>query len=381
MQRFYFLDTYPVTLYNFGGNEYYFKVKQLTTCLNLCANRICRDVRRHYVTTFADLKNMYPKYKHTANPNTLMLHIKGLNGFMREFCSKVQHCLMLDFVRNCLQTNYKWVNNNYHVTSIDNNASDEMENSEEYDCVQCVYGTTPDPHRVEFIILNEKIYFKASDVARNVLKCSPSYCINKFVDDVYMVTWGGLKKYILNRFVWSNYSNRWKENTLFLKDKGVQQLVMAMNGGNDEAYRKLLSCIHYEDCDDIGNRTKIYSSCYRKKHLKAQNCVVGFTENGLHYIVTPDLTVYFKLRQIMKIYNFKLKNYDYYDDFIVRWKHLKKHLHDCNVMWKDNLIMVNEKGVIKMLSDLNLKADEFIICKVNELKKIWNDNFNFNGKV
>ncbi|ABC61212.1 unknown [Choristoneura occidentalis granulovirus] len=362
---YYFQDTHPVNILCFGRNNYYFKIKQLAACFHVCVDR--KFLPNRYVVHFGDLKKKYPNSGYTLHPSTLMLHVNGLNEFAIKFCTNGQKLLLKNFIKRCFEGDNKLINDEYQFIS-KNNTDSLVEDIVEMECINCVYGVLS-PQNIEFFSYLHKTYFKGVDVAQ-YLQCSPSYCINKYVDNENMVLWKDLKQYLLNKFVWSNFENRWKENTIFLKTEGVRQLFMAVVG-NDDDYRNLL--VEVDNYDKKQDQLYIKrKSFYKKKKLLADGCVVGkLVTSDVDFIMTTNKKIFFKLGQISRYFNLKINNYEQYIEHLIKWKWIKQSLKRTNIKWKPNMMMVDADGVFKMLKDVNLsaEADDFMYSTIYELKK------------
>nr|AGS18842.1 hypothetical protein [Pieris rapae granulovirus] len=379
---YYFQDVHPVNIFYFNNNNYYFKLNQLADCFHLCFNTIRFTTNPRFLVNFDYLKTKHPNTTYTLHPATLLLHIQGLDHFMTKFCAKSYCDLFLHFLNECFLHNNKCVNELFQICNITNSDIDDNNNVnnliDKYESVKCVYGVLAS--NIEFILIQNKKYFKGVDVARYI-NCTPSYCINKYVDDNNMVLWYDLKQYIQNNFIWLNYENRWKNNTIFLKEKGIKQLLMATIG-DDEILRDMLINVDNYDAAEI-QQYKKQKPVYTKKLLKAYECTVGKMNGVVDFIVTPDQNVYYKLHQIAKYYMLKINNYDYYKKYLLEWFTLKLSLKKCNINWKPNLILIEGQGIYKMLTDvgLNVEAQDFIYSKMYEAKCLWTRQHKFKVKV
>ncbi|QOD40052.1 Maph89 [Matsumuraeses phaseoli granulovirus] len=358
---YYFLDVYPIVLLDFGNDNYYFKLKQLVACFRSTFNKTLRCLHPRYVIKFKILKEAYPGYnEHTLHPNTLLVHINGFKNLTQTLCKKPMRQMFYEFVCQCLKKDNKIVDKNYQVHNVED-GNINMPEEQLYECVNCDYGTV---NNIEFIGFENKFYFKAVDVARYI-QCSSSYTINKYVDDKNMVLWRDLKNYFNNMCVWSNYTNRWKNHTIFLKELGLQQLIMAVKK-DDKLYRDIIIDVNTFDDKKFEPYIKQLSK-YKKKHLKANGCVLGkMLDDTVEFIMLPNKIIYFKLRQIVKHYSLRIANYNYYCNHLKDWSQLKRNLTKCNINWKKNLVMVDAEGVYKMLKDVGLQteAEEFFFNKI-----------------
>ncbi|AAQ21685.1 unknown [Cryptophlebia leucotreta granulovirus] len=368
MKYRFFKDSFPVTILYFGFDNYYFKLRELTNCFLLSYNKVRLLNTDKFVVSFEELLERKPNYtEFKLHPNTLLIHINGLYGFFYRFCSKYQRITFLSFLQECFLENNKHLDRKFRFVKENEEAEEEIE---DVDTVSTLCGVLP--NNIEYFSINEKTYYKAVDVAR-YLNCSASYNINKYVDDEYMVLWGDLKLYINNNYIWKNCENRWKDNTIFLKDAGLKQLCIATQG-NTKLYFDITKSVYNHDPHLEYIKTP---SRYRKKVLKAKGCVVGKISNtNIEYLVTTN-RVYFKLHQIVKQYSLRINDYTNYNTYLTQWRSLSRNLIDCNIKWKSNLVMVTGEGVYEMLKDVGLKveAEDFIYNKVHETRLIWENKF------
>lgn len=360
---YYYLDTHPVVIYYFGKNNYYFKLKHLARCLYLCMNKVCLKINKRYIITFKSLQQKYPLTKYTLHPKTLMINLLHLNILMSTFCTTLQSYVLNNFLTECFSQEGIFINSKFEIVTIPQHIDYNVE------CLEYVQGTIL--YKVQFIAFKNKMYFKAIDVVR-YLQCSSFYSVNKFVDDENMVFWSDLKRYMFRNYVCNNFLNTHKENTIFLKQKGLFQLVMAV-AGNDNIYREFVISVNNNNVTENYNKQP---TLYKKKILKAEHCTVGKLQ-GLEFIVTSEQCVYYKLNQIVKLYNLKMRNYNEYQEYIIEWKRLKQTLGRNNINWKPNLIMIDGQGVYKMLQDVNLisAAEDFAYVKMYEAKTMWCKDF------
>nr|AIU36882.1 ORF99 [Cydia pomonella granulovirus] len=360
---YYFQDRFPVTILYAGLNDYYFKLKELTSCFYLCYNRIRVSTTDKFISPFKRLRST----DYRLHPNTLMLHINGLNGFLERFCSRCQRHSFLAFLRECFRDDNRYLDRRFRfVVAVDYDYDEDIYQHESVDSVCGVL-----PSNIEFFSVNERTYFKGLDVARH-LKCSPSYTINKYVADTDMVLWGDLRRYVHDKYVWTNCKNHWKDNTIFLKETGAKQLCIATQG-DDKLYQEMMDGVYNYDS---GDEQVVYAktpSRYKQKRLTAKGCAVGRLKNtGIEYITTPN-HVYFKLRQVVKQFSLRINDYVHYKQYLVEWDVLRRTLEGCNIGWKKSLMLVSGEGVHAMLSDVGLKveADDFAYNKVYEAREVW----------
>nr|ARX72080.1 hypothetical protein EREL_091 [Erinnyis ello granulovirus] len=361
---YYFQDTHPLKIFHFGGDNYYVSLRQLATCLRVNVNRVFQSVERKHITDFATLRRQYPSTRYTLHPLTLLIPVSSLRVFTSTFCDKGQTRLLHRFLQRCFLDDNKHLNKYFLFDQYES----QIETTTTTTNVECVYGMFS-PQKIKFFRYDNKTYYHATDVAAYI-ECTPSYCVNKFVDDENMVLWHTLKRYILNNFVCVNFKNYYKDNTIFLKPPGVTQLTMAVCGNNN-LLQELEDKSSVVDAE-TSNRWRRYK---RKKTLWTRGCSVGAID-GIDYIITANKNVYFKLRQITQEYGLRINSLEPYHKYLIRWDALKQTMDGaCNVGWRGDLIMVESEGVYNMLCDVNLiqKANELIYTTVAELKN------NFDG--
>ncbi|AKS25426.1 Clas83 [Clostera anastomosis granulovirus B] len=373
---YYFQDVHPLIIYHFGDDNYYVTLRQLAMCLRVSVNKVFTCINRKHTVNFAQLQLQNPTTPYTLYPSTLMIHVARLSAFMSKFCDSGQTKLFYEFLKKCFLDDNKHLNKHYMFDK--QQCSDEKVSATNVvDTVLCVYGLVLEQN-IHIFSYNNKTYYHATDVARYI-KCTPSYCINKYVDDENMVLWCTLKRYMLNNFVCVNFKNCYKNNTIFLKKPGVTQLTMAVCGNNN------LLCELEQSKMVEETRLCWVGEGRRRRRLKphktlttaSECCVVGRLTNktnfGFDYLVTAvTKNVFFKLRQITQAYGLRINTPDQYHHYLIRWQTLKQKLNNgpCNINWKPNLIMVESVGVYKMLCDANLiaKANQFMYSTVNEIK-------------
>lgn len=365
-KRRYFLDAHPVTIMHLGGDNYYFRLKQLVSCLHLNFEKVRASINRRFIIEFARLRERYPSYdEHTAHPSTLMLHIDGLNALLSKFCPDARGALFRKFLQKCLAENGKTVDSRLRVSRKSDLEESEVEDDEEFQPIASIYGVLPS--NVEYVSMNDETFFKGVDVAR-AMGCSPSYTINKYVDDENMILWVDLKRRVWKKYLWTNFVNRWKNNTIFLNREGVRQLSMASTG-NQDAYRDLIAA---KDTNDESIRYVRPRSKYVRKHPKADGCTVG-KDGDLEFIVTPDGKVHYKLNQIVKKYGLRVCDYEHYGAYLKQWDEFSDALENCNIAWKKNLVLISGQGVYKMLEEVGLvaQAEDFVYKKIHNARGMW----------
>ncbi|AKN80810.1 hypothetical protein [Diatraea saccharalis granulovirus] len=344
MRRYYFMDIHPITIINLGNDDYCFKLKNLAECFNVRTARVQKELRKNFIIKFCDLSPILRR-KYTMYPTTLLLRMSGLDSFLSRFCSEPLKVSFLKFINECLNF-------------------ENEDNTVEYDQKEATYGVLPT--NVEYIMIDDNVYYKSSDIVR-LIRCSRSYTLNKYVENENMFTWRDLKRYLCNKFVWSNFDNRWKDNTIFLTDDGVRELTMAMGAG--DLYDQMI-----KDIDNHENVFRKYIPPVTRKQQERDDTICG-----LHFVVTPDLKVFFKLNQITKRYSLRVRDMEFYRDFLVSWNDIKSH--DRN--WRGELILVSDQGVYKMLTDAKLNSDakEFMYSIVYEARTTAKFLKKFDSKV
>ncbi|AGQ20344.1 hypothetical protein CaLGV086 [Clostera anastomosis granulovirus A] len=329
----YFCDVHPIVVLNVGTNHTYLKLKQLAACLNTNVYRLKQKVGVKHVVTLADLRMTHPRVKSTMHPTTLLVELNRLRA-LASFRSAGPRCkLLYRFVRSL---------------ALEDHESSEDDEPLQYDSVRCVYGVLS--NGVEFVEFNNKRYFKGVGVAA-FLNCSPSYCINKYVDDVNVVLWGELKRHTNTKYLWLNYINPWKDNTICLKEEGFRQLAMA-TVGNDDVFRDTMV-----DVDNYDFLTPITKTKKRRpKPVQVEGCVVGHTDD-IEYIVTPECGVYYRLAQVVSKFSLKINEPQKYVEHVIKWVELKKRMGKCEVGWRHNTKFIDGAGVYSMLVDVGLTAE------------------------
>ncbi|APO13969.1 ORF85 [Plodia interpunctella granulovirus] len=346
----FFDDKHPLLILTF--DNLYVKFRHLVKCFGLCFNTVRATVPPRFFTTFERLKAKYPNYEeHSLHPTTLLLHLNGVYLVLDTFCGPPQRTAF-----------YKCLNDH-----LDDDVFEVPDR--EFDHAECTYGVLDE--NVEFLALStKKIYFKAVDVAR-ALRCTPSYCINKYVDDNNMVLWKDLKRYLIGKFVCVGFQDKWKHNTIFLKKDGLKQLTLSVTG-NMDAYDRFISNVELYDPHNAPSYVP-HQNTYTKKQLCADGCVVGRTKSGLDYIII-DTRMYCKLYQILRLYSIRINN-SQLESYLVEWRTLRESLPHNNIHWKPNAIMISDAGVFRLLHEANRaeEAEQFYYHMAHWLKRI--DNF------
>lgn len=362
---YYFQDVHPLNIYYFGNDNYYVTLRQLAMCLRVSVNRAFVCIDRKHIVNFAQLRLQYPTTPYTLYPSTLMLHVSNLSAFTSKFCESGQTQLFYDFLKKCFLDDNKHLTK-YYTFDEEHENEHHTTTKDKIDSVLCVYGVLS-PQNIRIFSYNNKTYYHATDIA-TYIKCTPSYCINRFVDDENMVFWYTLKQYMFNRYVCVNFKNHFKNNTIFLKKLGVTQLTMAVCGNND----LLSALIEQSTMTELSWRRR-----QRRHHhtpIKVSGCCVVSRCGELDYLVTVNTKkVFFKLRQITQAYGLRINKPEQYSQYIFEWQTLKQKLNgQCGINWKPNLLMVESVGVYKMLCDAGLmnEADHFIYTTVNNVKSI-----------
>ncbi|UYE99021.1 MAG: Clas83 [Betabaculovirus sp.] len=372
---YYFQDVHPLNIYYFGNDNYYVTLRQLAMCLRVSVNRAFVCIDRKHIVNFAQLRLQYPTTPYTLYPSTLMLHVSNLSAFISKFCDSGQTKLFYEFLKKCFLDDNKHLNKHYMFDK-QQDKEHHTTTKDKIDSVLCVYGVLS-PQNIHIFSYNNKTYYHATDIA-TYIKCTPSYCINRFVDDENMVFWYTLKQYMLNNFVCVNFKNCYKNNTIFLKKLGVTQLTMAVCGNNNLLSELEQSKMIEETrlCWIRGGKQRRRLKPHKTLTTSSKCCVVGCLINktnfGFDYLVTAiTKNVFFKLRQITQAYGLRINKPEQYSQYIFEWQTLKQKLNgQCGINWKPNLLMVESVGVYKMLCDANLiaKANQFMYSTVNEIK-------------
>ncbi|UXX41892.1 hypothetical protein [Psilogramma increta granulovirus] len=371
---YYFQDTHPLTIYHFGNSNYYFVLRQLAGCFCVNINRVFACINRKHIVNFAQLQLYYPTTSYSLYPSTLMLHMSFLNEFTSKFCTPNQTQLFYEFLKICFLDSNKYLNKHFTFNDKNNEKYDDDLQHIKKENILCLYKILS-PQNIRIFLYNNKTYYHATDIARYI-KCTPSYCINKFVDDENMVVWYTLKQFLLNNYVCVNLKNYYKNNTIFLKKLGVTQLTMAVCGNNN-----LLCELEQSTMIEFYKQQQQQQKHHKTIKVISRCCVVNRLTNGLDYLVTIiSKNVYFKLRQIIKMYNLRINKLERYHQYLITWQTLKQKLDKkCNINnWKTNLIMVESTGVYEILCDVGLmtEADHFMYDTVNNIKLLI-----FNGRV
>ncbi|AAP85720.1 ORF_83 [Adoxophyes orana granulovirus] len=329
----YYQNVWPITMVVTNKKNCYIKFKQLVACMRLNYKVAKNRLERHLIA-FKDLKlddvAVYPT-TYFLNAKHLLLFFKLLH------VTKLQKHLFLMQLNDHLPLLDFFIIDVIDKEEIDNNV---------------VFGVTD--NNVQFVILQDVKYFKASDVAR-LINCAPSYNISKNVNCDNIISWKRLKRLLLENS--SCAIVKFAHNTIFLNEQGTRELIMAVTL-NDDLYKNL--CINSDNYDttQMNCYNKPVLNRYRRlKKLSAESCVLGKYNNCVDFILFPTKELYFKLTQLSKMYRFKIHNYDPYLSYIAEWSRLEKNVGKHNIHWKPNTVMIEKEGAFQILKDVNL-SDE-----------------------
>lgn len=356
-------DSRTVLVLHYGGDRFYFKLRHLLPPLDVTiASAKARTPPKHLVT-FAELKTAFPFSLYSVHPATYFVSLQGLQYLTNGCCDfkkyRLQRCVskMLLPLNKCVSDKFE-----VHTKNEDENITDEDDNEEE-NKIRCFFGVLPG--NIEFCKLH-KLYYKAYDVAM-AAGCSPSHNINKYVSNANMVLWKDLREYA-EKLCQQSIPNKWKGNTVFLKQRGLKQLLMAKQ--KDQLYAIINLDAERYDYDQLPPIYNKQKSRYKRKKGHITGCIVGKLNGVLDYVATATI-VWFKLCQIRKYYKLRKFNLWDYQEYVTTWRVLERSFSECTVRWNASTIMINDLGVYKSLlnNDQQHIADPFYFIKLYNIKK------------
>lgn len=364
IMTYYFLDQHPVDVMCFDRETFYLKLKQLTKCfVNVSYNNVLQKCNNMLnVIKFEQLLKKYHQFnndknKYTCYPSTLMIKVEDVHQFFETMrVNTNQKRAFVKFLKDIL-SNY-----DYCFMYYDN------EHDDEHDLiyVNLEYGVTP--NNVQFVcnsIDHDDFYFKLVDIGRLLNVINVVYWSGKYVSLHNIVSWGQLKTNICDKYVCGNVLNYWKNNTLFINQKGVKELDMKINK-NSDTYKDLLENTHYTPPLYLFNTHYSNKKNKKRKQLYISNNLykAGVTKRyNLHYVKCPNNVTYFKLHEIIKRFSIKkIHNYNIKPEHLILWKNLNTNISaDHNIKWKPNLTMIDLDGVYGLL---NRHTDNTTIAEI-----------------
>ncbi|ABQ52032.1 hypothetical protein SlGVgp089 [Spodoptera litura granulovirus] len=336
----YFESDVPTHILCYGHNHCYIKINNLLPILGLQRKQLVKAIPQKYLLNFATLQKLYNDKTNTYYPTTLFVKLEGLqfvngkNKYYKHVLEKLQELNL----------------------SIETPLSDG-----------CDYFFGVVQPNIEVFKFNSKFYYKACDVAK-AANASLSYIVNKYVDDENVVVWEDLKNYAEEKLQ-KRIPNKWKNNTLLLKQAGIKQFLLRRQ--KQELYNGIIA---QTECEDSSCYIKHSSSRYKRKVLYATNCLVAKLHNSIDFIILPNNVAYFKLKKFLKYYKLKIDMAKYEND-VTNWKSvynsLIQHGYECNIKWKPDTIMINDTGVYNIMMDnkLNKEAEDVYFKTLYKIKQ------------